>query len=107
MKTIWKFPLDLCDQQQIPMPKGAQILTLQTQNGVPCIWVMVEDDAVEAEMRTFEIFGTGTEITKEKGFGRCYIGTFQRQQFVWHVFERYVPVDDETAVLDLGRVNVN
>lgn len=86
MKTIWKFNLVVTDRQRIEMPKGAQVLTVQLQDGWPRLWALVElDEASLTEMRTFEIHGTGNPIDDGE---RHYIATFQQPPFVWHVFER-------------------
>jgi len=83
MKTIWKFEL----MNVIEMPKGAKILSLQTQDDTPYIWALVDPD-VEKEKRIFSINGTGHPLiyfTAEDN----YIGTYQLpyRGLVWHVFE--------------------
>ena len=45
MKKIYKYRIEVTDDQNIEMPVGAKILTVQTQNGVPCIWAMVDPNA--------------------------------------------------------------
>lgn len=87
MKTIWKFPIYVIDSQPVKMPKGAEILTVQLQGNQPCIWAMV-DDRAQPETRTIEVHGTGNAIRQDMGISRKYIGTFQAEPFVWHVFER-------------------
>ena len=89
MKTIWKFPLQSIDRQSVQMPQGAEILTVQTQRGQPCLWAIV-DDVAPMERRVLEIFGTGHEIHEEMETERKYIGTFQLMSgdLVFHVFER-------------------
>lgn len=85
MKTIWKFPLQLVSPQFIEMPDGAEILTVQSQGDVGCLWALV-DPEMAVTPRYFEVFGTGQNVhTLSK---RRYIGTFQQPPFVWHVFER-------------------
>jgi hypothetical protein len=90
MKTVFKYPLELKEVQEIEMPKKAEILCIQTQNNKPCIWALVEPNGIE-ETRIFEIHGTADEI-KELGYPkwRCYIGTFQLNggTLVFHCFER-------------------
>lgn len=87
MAEIWKFPLAVVSVNSLDMPKGAEILTVQTQGDIPCLWAMVDPDA-EQERRYVEILGTGQPIFKADGCERRYIGTFQQRPFVWHVFER-------------------
>lgn len=83
MKTIWKFEL----MNVIEMPKGAKILSLQTQNDTPYIWALVDTD-MKKEKRVFSIFGTGHPlISPYYSIKNTYIGTYQLRGFVLHVFE--------------------
>lgn len=93
-KIILKFPLADRDIQQIVMPKGVQILAVQNQSGVMCIWgaaeltlvdQMILGTSVAYEARTFMIVGTGRPMTDYEKL--TYIGTAQNGQFVWHIFE--------------------
>jgi len=34
MKTIWKYTLEITDQQFVEVPDGSELLTVQMQNGV-------------------------------------------------------------------------
>lgn len=89
MRTIYEFPLEVIDAQAVQMPSGAQILTVQKQNGTPCIWAMVDTEN-QKEERFFEIFGTGHPMHEDMGVGREYVGTFQMHSgsLVFHLFER-------------------
>ncbi len=94
MKAIWKFSTieqGFADSFSIFMPKGADILTIQTdeKNNHPSIWALVDPDQ-EKEERFFELFGTGHQIHDGMGIKRKYIGTYQYQrgEFVGHIFER-------------------
>lgn len=83
--TIWKFPLVVADRQEIEIPAGFQILTLQTQHDNPCMWVLVNPSAPKVKI-LFEIFGTGHPVPIHAE--RKYIGTFQlRNQLVFHCFQ--------------------
>ena len=71
------------------MPAGAQILSVQEQNGEPQIWALVnsEDQIVTRDFATFE---TGALINEEES---ClhFIGTYQDlkavPKMVYHLFE--------------------
>lgn len=43
MKKIYKYRIEVTDDQNIEMPVGAKILTVQTQNGVPAFgqWLIL------------------------------------------------------------------
>lgn len=86
MKTIYKYKLIGASSQTIEMPVGAEVLTIQVQNEIPCIWVIV-DPYYSLEKRVFEIFGTGHEIPYSAN--RKYIGTYQLNNrcLVFHCFE--------------------
>lgn len=86
MNIIWKYELEVVEEQKILMPKGAKILSLQLQNGVPCIWALV-DDKKELEPRPIFTYGTGNPIDL---FGQesYFLGTYQLRdgRLVFHVF---------------------
>ena len=91
MKTIWKFELTIDGKQTISIPAGATILTIQIQNGIPCLWALVDPSTEEKEHRVIQIIGTGHPI-KENDFWRSYkyISTFQFMNgaLVLHAFEK-------------------
>jgi hypothetical protein len=84
MKMIWKFPLRDMGPCEVPMPQGAEILDVQMQNELPCIWAMVDPHA-PVEAKTFVIHGTGHVVGDDTKLS--YIGTVQQGTLVWHVFE--------------------
>lgn len=84
--TIWKYPLEITDEQNIRMPKGANILTAQIQGGTLCLWAIVDPKAPLVS-RWIGIVGTGHPMAQEM---ECvYLGTAQMAggALVWHVFE--------------------
>lgn len=83
MKTIYKYQLEVTGQQTITMPVGSEVLSIQVQYGVPCIWAKV-DTGNEVGDRTFVTFGTGHPLPENN---LEFIGTYQTGQFVFHVFE--------------------
>lgn len=91
-QQIWKFQIQIKDTQKVTMPYGAKILCVQMENGVPCLWALVNTNEAEVDQRwdrTIDIFGTGHSIMDL--FTRTYIGTVQMEggALVWHVFERH------------------
>jgi hypothetical protein len=87
--TIWKFGFNQSSEILIDMPKGAQILALQTIGEAPFIWALVDPEA-ENEERHFELYGTGHTIIVEESVMKKYIGTFHLYggKLVFHLFER-------------------
>ncbi len=83
---IWKYQIPVKDEFKIEMPSGAQVLTVDTQSNQPCIWVMVDPNALE-EFRPFRLVGTGhpcNDVSADQ-----YIGTFQVSggALVFHLFD--------------------
>jgi hypothetical protein len=85
--TIWKYPFPTTDEFQLDMPAGAKILTVQAQQGHPCMWALVEPEFVRV-VRRFRIFGTGYPVDLAPN-RRDYIGSYQLEggALVSHVFE--------------------
>jgi hypothetical protein len=83
MKSIWKFPVEVTDEQSVEMPIGAQALSVQVQGGQVCLWALVDIKA-ETEERLVQIFGTGHPVANEGTF----VETFQMQggALVFHAF---------------------
>ena len=42
MRVIYKYQLSVTDNNIISMPIGAEILCVQAQKEVPCIWALVD-----------------------------------------------------------------
>lgn len=87
MKIIYKYQLEVIDDLTISLPIGAEILTVQSQRDIPCIWALVDNDAIK-ENRKFKIIGTGNPI-EDLSINNKYIGTFQLYEgsLVFHLFE--------------------
>ena len=85
MNSIWKFELEVTDEQLIEIPAGSLLLDVQVQHGTPCLWARVEPEAEKVKRRIFT-HGTGHPVPETTG---DYIGSYQLQggAFVGHVFE--------------------
>lgn len=83
MRTIWKFPLSIVDYQQIGPPRDAipRHVGLDPA-GKPCIWFEVDTDEPPATAEVY-VVGTGNPIPPE---AKKYLGSFNQDRFVWHVF---------------------
>jgi hypothetical protein len=88
--TIWKYAVPAEDEFTVTMPKCAQILDVQDQNGQPCLWALVNPEA-ETEPRHFFLRGTGHPMG-EAATG-VYVGTFQVAPgpLVFHLFDFGTP----------------
>lgn len=85
MRTIWKYQLDVCDNQFLEMPKNAEMLTVQQQQGIEHLWAIV-DPELPKETRHIRMYGTGHNISDDN---LNYISTIQLLDgnLVFHVFE--------------------
>lgn len=87
MTTVYKYPFSISQAFDIPLPRGAKVLSVQLQDGRPTLWAMV-DTARELCLRQFLVFGTGTFIPDVAiEYGLNFVSTLQYQEFVWHLFE--------------------
>lgn len=83
--VVWKYVLPFQADPFIDMPEGAEVLTVQMQEGQPVIWALV-DPSIEVRRVRFLLALTG------KGFDATharYVGTFQiaKAGLVFHLFE--------------------
>jgi len=85
MNSIWKYPLQVTDEQTIDVPEGSEALSVQVQNGTPCLWVRVDPAALKVP-RKIITHGTGHHVPATTG---RYIGTYQIEggALVFHVFD--------------------
>lgn len=83
---IFKYPLDLVDTQTILVHRGAIPLCVQVQNGIPCLWAIVDLAAATGGL-TLRIIGTGHPIDDDLD-SLTYLDTFQMMDgaLVFHVF---------------------
>lgn len=88
MRKIYKTQLKVRDSQVIAMPVGSQILTVQVQRGVICLWFSVDPEENQLIDRHIRIVGTGHPIIDEQVLQ--YIGTVQMAEgdLIWHIFEK-------------------
>jgi hypothetical protein len=103
---IYKYQLQDADHVKVEIPKGAQLLHVYAQNNKPCIWVLVNEEIKETEIREFRIIDTGQSIDPIMLPHYKYVGTchsapydscsitkginFQNNPLVWHIFENLV-----------------
>lgn len=89
MKTIYKYPLEVLDEEYYDMPRGTEFLSVQVQNGVPCLWALVDTQRAVAHAKVV-IHGTGHPADDVDGME--FVGTFQLNGglFVGHVWAKMI-----------------
>ncbi len=89
-REILKFKLSFESWQSISMPVDSKILSLQMQDNIPCLCVLIKRPLKNyVESRVIEMFFTGEGIedeTKDEP-DRKFLGTVQHNGLVYHVFE--------------------
>ena len=89
MLSVYKYPIVPNDKVEILMPKGARVLTCQSQFDKPQLWALVDGNtSISLEKRIFRMVGTGHPI-KESEESLHYIDTFQMANgnLIFHLFE--------------------
>lgn len=86
MKTIWKYELKP-GENNIELPADSVPLSVQVQNEKPVMWCLVDTDNLMIN-RTFIVYGTGEKIDPELSLK--YIGTFQLDWMVFHLFKEII-----------------
>ena len=93
MRTIYKYPIFQAGTgtETLQLPAGAQILSVQLQQGATQLWALV-DPTAPLELREIYVAGTGYSLPEGAERWR-FVDTFQAGggTFVFHVFE--VPAD--------------
>lgn len=84
--TIYKYPMPIAHDAAFMMPKGARILQIECQMGMPWLWAVVDTDAPEETYR-FKVVGTGHSIDFDLNEWH-HLSTFQMDNgaLVWHVY---------------------
>lgn len=95
-RKVWRYPLEVKEgPQQLQWAVKGKIIHVDSKTfGYVDLWVEF-DDSEEVATRTFQIFGTGWEITDDAQYiGTSVQRTQNPDQFneikVWHVYERLV-----------------
>ena len=87
MSSIFKYPIQIAGLQEINMPQYADIMSVQTQNGYPYIWALV-DPSRPLKKVVLKVFTTGGEVPDYLHKHHKFIGTFQTGEgFVGHLFQ--------------------
>lgn len=91
MNVIYKYPLTITDYQELDIPSGATLLDAQFQNGQLVLWALCSQTE-EMGKRAIYIRGTGNKFTHI--LGENYLKSVQEGNFVWHIFHRYIFIDE-------------
>jgi hypothetical protein len=90
MHMIWKYEIPIQKEFELELPKDGKILTVQSQDAyaITFIWVLFEmKHPQKTETRKFMLVGTGQQMMIKDTLLARYIGTFQQEEYVGHLFE--------------------
>lgn len=85
--AIYKYPMPVpSDLDVLDMPAGARVLSVAVQDGVPCVWALV-DPAAPLRPRAFAWRGTGHDASGLEA--ARFVGTVLMAdgRLVFHLFE--------------------
>lgn len=85
-RRIFKYPLKAQDSQEVELPYGAQILSVQAQRDDVYVWALV-DPIAPTYLQTFYVIGTGNPIPDSFCLA-THLGTVQLLggSLVFHIF---------------------
>jgi len=84
VKTIWKYPLRMEDEQTVKMPIGAEIISVLLQRDILVLYAMVDSDAPLVSGKVY-IRGTGHPLNMVDVRHVGSVAMLDRD-LVWHVF---------------------
>lgn len=91
MNTIFKYTLNIRDEQVIEMPSTLSFLSVQMQYHNPQLWCVVNPNSERIRYKIY-CHGTGHAMPSDRNFK--YLGTVQQDEgtLIWHFFtDFYTP----------------
>lgn len=87
MKTIYKYEIPIEGYFHKELPVHSHILSVQIQNGKPYMWVIHNLENKKA-INTFVLLMTGHSYEDDILIYYNFIGTFQLDSLVFHLFHK-------------------
>lgn len=83
---IWKYLLTQYENN-LEMPEGARLLTVQMQHATPTLWVEVDPTATRTQRKVCMVeTGQDVDFTDYPAY-QGYVGTYQLGGYVGHVYD--------------------
>ena len=96
MKVVHKFTLNVCEEQEVDMPEGAEILSVGPSNDVGQVVVYALcERGEEVSPRQFVIRGTDGSLLDAMIEAGEFLGTVSYPNSVWHVWDVTVYEDED------------
>ncbi len=86
-RVIYKYDLFATSKEEIQMPAGAEMLSIQMQFDKLKLWAIVDTNEAHRETKNILIYATGEEVTEDN---IRFIQTIQmdRGNLIFHIFEK-------------------
>ncbi len=84
MEVIYKYELQVQGTQNVVMPIGHEILSIQEQQGRIMMWAKVDKTTKERPVK-IHMFGTGFDLPEF--YTGDFLATVQVSDLVWHYFK--------------------
>ncbi len=82
---IYKYPLDITDEQTVALPKGSSTISVLSQNDDLVLYAIISD---QEELEPHRIFIRGTGHPTDNLLRSKFLGShIYRRNLVFHVFE--------------------
>lgn len=88
MKVIHKQELPIQDKVTLEFPSLPNIIAIDTQRGVPCIWYEIFTENVDNCIIDFYVVGTGNPLPKNANVHAATVLT-DNDNLVWHIYTEY------------------
>lgn len=84
---IFKYPLEITDEQEVTLPYNSKILSCQMQNELLQLCALVDETTDVFVEKIIRIIGTGNPIDDYDPTNFKFISTVQDTHgLVWHIF---------------------
>ncbi|MGV7002537.1 DUF7352 domain-containing protein [Priestia megaterium] len=87
MYSVWKFPLVADHSQQLDLPLGSKVLSVESQGDDIVIYALVNTEQTEKEVKEIRAYGTGHDIPNDI-IEYTFLGTTKlyNDSMVFHIF---------------------
>jgi len=86
MRTVYKYPLDLADVQEVRLPRASEILHVGEQDGSLFLWAWV-NTSEPRESVTIALCGTGHPAPEPLEARHIGSVVMLGDRLVWHFFQ--------------------
>ena len=87
MRKIFKYELELVDEQYLTVPESAKFVSVIEQNDMPVLYAIVDPTEIHVQTRVL-IRGTGHDIDEGDLLSHECLGSVEtnEKRLVWHIF---------------------